>query len=101
MWIGWGIGTGNRSHFLAENRKHAREAGSPPPYLVLTLLLNTAARPDSALNPVEHRWILEIPVERDYGLQPFVQVVTIDMGRGESHLPGQKKGGAVKLPNKN
>jgi hypothetical protein len=67
-WIGWGIGTGNRSHFLAETYKHAREAGSPPPYLVSTLLLNTAARTDSAPNPVEHRWMLGISVEQDSAL---------------------------------
>jgi hypothetical protein len=54
-WIGWGIGTGNRLQFRTENHKHALEAGSPPPYLVFTLQLNTAARPDSTPNPVEHR----------------------------------------------
>jgi hypothetical protein len=42
--------------------------------------------------------MLAISVEQDYGLQPFVQVVTIDMGRGESHFGHQKKGGTKSLP---
>jgi hypothetical protein len=63
-----GIGTGESFPLSARESQTRARGLIAALHIVSTLQLNTAARPDSTPNHVEHRWMLAISVEQDYGL---------------------------------